>query len=192
MSETEIKRPENFEPVVKNIINMVANANTFGSYTKQDISQEIWLMCLEALPRFDNKRSLYNFLLTHVKHRLKNLKRNKFFRHECPCKLCSFKEQGKTEHEDGQYCARYLKWYEMNLSKSSLASSLGRDFDRDAYVDECESHEETVARKDLFDSIEANIPAHLRKLYLKLKSGINISKIEREEVLVFLREFTQD
>lgn len=185
-------RPENFEVVVKNIINMVAHLNTFGSYTKEDISQEIWLLCLEALPRFDHKRNLYNFLLTHVKHRLKNLKRNKYFRHECPCKLCSFKEQGKTGHDDGQYCARYLKWYEMNLSKSSLASSMGHDFNGDSYVNDIESHEDVVARQDLFESIEANIPAHLRKSYLKLKSGVNIPNIERQEVLEFLREFTQE
>ncbi len=180
-------RPENFEAVVQNVINMVARHNTFGSYTKEDIGQEIWVLCLEALPRYDGKRSLYNFMLTHVKHRLKNLKRDRYFRHECPCKLCSFKDQGFTEHEDGQYCARYLKWYEANLCKSSLASSMGHDFNGDHFAHGNESHEDAVDRKDLLELIDKNIPAHLRKNYLKLKTGDSISHIEREEVLEFLR-----
>lgn len=47
----------------------------------EDIEQEVWVLCLDALSRYNPKLGeLENFLRNHVSNRLKNLKRDKYFR----------------------------------------------------------------------------------------------------------------
>jgi len=54
--------------------------NTFAYFTKDDIYQEIWILCIEALSSYNAKKgNLENFLNKHVSNRLKNLKRDKYF-----------------------------------------------------------------------------------------------------------------
>ena len=58
----------------------------FGSYTKQDIEQEVWIIALEVLPKFemdkgtqkDPKRALEYWLNKVMTNKLKNLYRDKF------------------------------------------------------------------------------------------------------------------
>lgn len=67
-----------------NIIKKIAKQRShyvFAYYTPEDIFQEIFIMCIEALPRYNSsKGSLENFLSSHVARRLKNLRRDKYFR----------------------------------------------------------------------------------------------------------------
>ena len=51
----------------------------FGYYESEDIRQEAFIIAMEALERYDEKRPLENFLAVHVKNRLSNFKRDKFF-----------------------------------------------------------------------------------------------------------------
>ena len=54
---------------------------SFAYYESPDIYQEIWCMCLEALDRYDPTIGpIENYLVRHITNRLKNLKRDKYFR----------------------------------------------------------------------------------------------------------------
>ena len=65
--------------IIQKIVNS-RKRNTFAYYTEEDISQEIWILCIEALKSYDEKRGcLEHFLNTHISNRLKNLKRDKYF-----------------------------------------------------------------------------------------------------------------
>lgn len=53
----------------------------FAYYQGTDIAQEVWTMCLDALANYKpSKGTLENFLNVHVANRLKNLRRDRYFR----------------------------------------------------------------------------------------------------------------
>lgn len=53
----------------------------FAYYESDDVYQEIWGMCLDAMDRYDPTTGpIENFLVIHVTNRLKNIKRDKYFR----------------------------------------------------------------------------------------------------------------
>ena len=73
--------PEETCSVISKIVKSYGNTRTFAYYDNDDITQEVWCMCLEALDNYDSSVApLENFLRTHVSNRMKNLKRDKYFR----------------------------------------------------------------------------------------------------------------
>ncbi len=61
-----------------------SSRGSFAYYQRDDIYQEIWCMCLEAMGRYDNTIGpIENYLVRHVTNRMKNLKRDKYFRPGC-------------------------------------------------------------------------------------------------------------
>ncbi|NDB59324.1 sigma-70 family RNA polymerase sigma factor [bacterium] len=70
------------EEVIKQIhivINRIAPRYTFSGYDVDDIKQEAFIICMDALDRYDNKRPLENFLSVHLSNRLKNFIRDNFY-----------------------------------------------------------------------------------------------------------------
>lgn len=68
-------------PIIKRLAKSRSNNGSFAYYQNVDIYQEIWCMCLEALDRYDpDIGPIENYLVSHVTNRLKNLKRDKYFR----------------------------------------------------------------------------------------------------------------
>jgi|GEM_PF-2721612 len=54
---------------------------SFAYYENSDVYQEVWRMCLDALERYDPQIGpIENYLVRHVTNRLKNLKRDNYFR----------------------------------------------------------------------------------------------------------------
>lgn len=67
--------------MIQEIANQRKNSHAFAHYTIEDIQQEIWVMCLDALSRYNPETGpLKHFLNSHVSNRLKNLKRDRYFR----------------------------------------------------------------------------------------------------------------
>jgi len=68
-------------PIIQRIATIRRKNGAFAYYTGDDVSQEVWLMCLDAVERYDPSIGpLENYLVSHVSNRLKNLKRDKYFR----------------------------------------------------------------------------------------------------------------
>lgn len=68
------------EPIIEKIAKANKN-NTFAYFEQDDIEQEVWALCLDALQRYDTQKGhLENFLRNHVYRRLKNLKRDRYYR----------------------------------------------------------------------------------------------------------------
>ena len=74
------------EKEVTETINKVADRYAykfqFGFYTPDDIRQEAFIIAMEAMDRYDESRPLENFLAVHVKNRLNNFKRDKYYRQQ--------------------------------------------------------------------------------------------------------------
>lgn len=68
-------------PIIEKLAKSRSNNGSFAYYENSDVYQEIWCMCLEALKRYDATIGpIENYLVRHVTNRLKNLKRDKYFR----------------------------------------------------------------------------------------------------------------
>jgi len=61
------------------VVNRLAHKYTFYGYEFEDIKQEAFIICMEALPRYDEERPLENFLAVHLSNRLKNFVRDNYF-----------------------------------------------------------------------------------------------------------------
>lgn len=68
-------------PIIERLAKSRSVRGAFAYYEKDDIYQEIWCMCLEALNKYDSKIGpIENYLVVHVTNRIKNLRRDKYFR----------------------------------------------------------------------------------------------------------------
>lgn len=79
-----IKIPKNMtEQQVIDQINIVVNRMsaryTFHGYEVEDIKQEAFIICMDAMERYDHNRPLENFLAVHLSNRLKNFVRDNFY-----------------------------------------------------------------------------------------------------------------
>lgn len=61
------------------VVNRIAPKYTFGTYGVDDIKQEAFIICMDALERYDQKRPLENFLSVHLSNRLKNFIRDNYY-----------------------------------------------------------------------------------------------------------------
>lgn len=61
------------------VVNRMAHKYTFGTYGLDDIKQEAFIICMDALTRYDEKRPLENFLSVHLSNRLKNFVRDNYY-----------------------------------------------------------------------------------------------------------------
>ena len=68
--------------IIKKVARSLAPKYTFAFYGVDDIEQEAFVMGMEALSRYDPTKPLENFLYTHIGNRLKNFKRDNYYRQD--------------------------------------------------------------------------------------------------------------
>jgi DNA-directed RNA polymerase specialized sigma24 family protein len=68
-------------PIIEQIARGARLTEPFAYYTREDVYQEVWAMCVDALSRYNpDVGELEHFLRSHVSRRIKNLKRDRYFR----------------------------------------------------------------------------------------------------------------
>jgi len=71
-------------PIIDKLAKSRSANGAFAYYEKTDVYQEIWALCLEAMDRYNpDIGPIENYLVRHVTNRMKNLKRDKYFRPGC-------------------------------------------------------------------------------------------------------------
>lgn len=69
------------QPIIHKIAKSRKQKHKFAYFDSEDIYQEIYVLCLDALSRYKPECGLLeHYLNSHVTNRLKNLKRDKYFR----------------------------------------------------------------------------------------------------------------
>lgn len=110
--------------VIEDTCKLFSHKFPFGIHSREDIYQQSWIYCLEALPSYDESRPLKPFLFSVLYSRLINFKRNNYARTEKPCASCPFRAQrGCTLFEELIECPLFLQWEQRNAAKKSLASA---------------------------------------------------------------------
>ena len=73
MTEQEVLQKINI------VVNRIAPKYTFNGYDVDDIKQEAFIICMDALDRYDELRPLENFLSVNLSNRLKNFVRDNYY-----------------------------------------------------------------------------------------------------------------
>lgn len=140
----------------------IAPKYVFYGYAKDDIMQEAFIICIEALNRYEEGRPLENFLSVNLSNRLKTFMRDNYFignSHESRKKLA---QPSQLEYED-------------------------KLIDEDG-----ENSYDGLDIKDMANAIDKHIPANMRMDYLKLVNDIYITKQRREEIVDVIKTILQE
>ncbi len=70
------------------VVDRIAPKYAFHGYDIDDMKQEAFIICIDALNRYDQKRPLENFLSVNLSNRLKNFVRDNY---------CSYKDTEKKK-----------------------------------------------------------------------------------------------
>lgn len=65
--------------IIYRIVDKISPKYIFQGYDLDDIKQESFIICLDALDRYDSSRPLENFLSVHLSNRLKNFIRDNHY-----------------------------------------------------------------------------------------------------------------
>lgn len=162
--------------VIEKIASSLSYRFRFGYYDQDDIKQEIFIMGLDALDRYDGRAPLENFLAVHIRNRLKSLKRDKYHREGYVCSYCN----GKST--DCQHCHR-------RMLKNSAKKYLVEPLDICDISDESEPNmwhnSDTsleVIIQEYVDLIDKYLNVSFRIDYLKMRAGAYVPKQRRIEV----------
>ena len=136
------------------VVNRTAAKYTFYGYEVDDIKQESFIICMDALDRYQEGRPLENFLAVHLSNRLKNFVRdNHFIKKE---------EENANVIMPGQLA-----------NENSIVSPQSLQAKQEKQVD----------IKEFKKILDIKLPAQYRTDYLKIISDVYVPKKQREELL---------
>lgn len=161
----------------------------FGYHQRVDIEQEAAVLALEALPKYDpdSGHPLENFLTTHVRNRLINLKRDKYYRSQPPCINCPLfrpnQESQCAEFDDRNLCDKYSKWLVRNEFKKKLMNSgISTDKLPPTSISNTTDQIDAAIHTELMDKISGALPIHLRADFMRVLEGMSIPKNRKAKV----------
>ncbi len=172
-----VKTPKgmNEQEVIDTIVKVVdryAKKFKFSYHEIDDIKQEGFMIGMEALGRYDPSRPLENFLAVHIKNRLKNFRRDNFFKPDetLSKNVNSDKDMKKLQRNNVRMFLLYP--IDIDAVKQDGESNMSSP---DEFINDIEIRE-------LMRIIDINLGVSYRKDYLKIKDGIYVSKVRREEI----------
>jgi DNA-directed RNA polymerase specialized sigma24 family protein len=182
---------------IESIVNQLSRKFQFGYFDVEDMKQQGTLFALEAMPRWDGTRSLYNFLYTHVHNRFINFKRDKFSRLSKPCDGCKYRQYNCLDidscekHEIREDCKSYRRWFDRNNTKKNLMQPLDINNIDDSEEKNthfiCDSGED-MDYQELLEKIENKIPSNMRGLFLRLKYNAALTKNQKNKLKNIITE----
>lgn len=170
---------------IDKVASTLAHKFKFGYYGVEDIKQEGVVFALQALEKYDEIRPLENFLYSHIRNRLMNLKRDKLRRSDSPCSLCHNSIEGATAHPNGGFCTKYAAWRRRNLSKQNIMtpkdiSNISDEKELNTRIESSVVNNAETA--EILELIDRRLPVELRSTYLQMRDSVSVPKTRRLEV----------
>lgn len=172
----------------------------FGYHDIDDMRQQISIFAIEGLKNYDHKRPLENFLWTHVRNRLFNYKRDNYQRPDKPCLTCPLYDPSNKESFSGckkftnkNDCELYSSWEKRNSSKKNLMYLTTIDEIKNySSVFSDKTNEEPlsseISNQEIINILEEKLTDSHRSIYLRLKHGSKVSKIEKTKLFNKIKE----
>tara|TARA_Y100001938_G_scaffold150688_1_gene242824 strand:+ start:2207 stop:2803 length:597 start_codon:yes stop_codon:yes gene_type:complete len=182
MTEEEVLK------VIDKTVAYLAPSFKFGYFDIEDMKQEGFIFCLDALKSFNFKKSnqdelsnaLFTFLKTHVRWRFLNMRRKQLARIEppaCSCDLC------KTDSANRLDCKKYSNWVKRNMAKRSLMEPFDVDELYSKEVSGNLNFTDSLTSSEVRKILDQHIPAAIRVDYRKFIDGDSLSKNKVENLV---------
>jgi DNA-directed RNA polymerase specialized sigma subunit len=154
MTETEVIAQ------INTVVDRIAPKYTFYGYTTDDIKQEAFIICIEALNRYDPSKPLENFLSVNLSNRLKTFVRDNYF-------------TGNTSE-----------------ARKKLVQPAQLDYENSIIDEEGKfsNSYEQLDMDSMTGIVDQYMPASIRMDYLKLINDVYVSKQRREEVVEIVKQ----
>ena len=156
MSEEEVTS------IILKVAQKLAPKYVFASYDIEDIEQEAFILGIDGLKRYNSDKPLENFLYSHVNNRLKNFKRDNYYR---------------QDHGSAQKIQDRKK----NLLEPIDIDCLYSISTKDSTVTDAHIREIT-------ELIDKKLPSHLRRDYLKLRNNSPLPKSRKANVIKVIED----
>jgi DNA-directed RNA polymerase specialized sigma24 family protein len=147
--------------MIQQIAKRLANKYVFGYFDVADIEQEAIIFGLEAYDRWDETRPLENFISVHMSNRLKNFKRDNYFR--LGLEESSPKRQKSNETK-------------RNLMKPAAIHPFSL------------FTEESIDNQDSIDFLMSQMPPLIKNDFLRMSNGVTITKGRKQAVIDSVKE----
>lgn len=151
---------------IQKIARALAPKYVFDCYDREDIEQEAILMGIDALSRYDKNRPLENFLYTHISNRLKNFKRDNYYRAN-PNGEPERIQQNKKNILDAGTLNEGTVFFEQNL-------------------------DDIIDNKEVIERINQKLPASYRKDYLRLCANAHVPTKRKQELYSLIKEIVNE
>jgi hypothetical protein len=175
--------------VIKHITTILSKKFSFGPHTEEDIGQEIAVMCLDALSRYNPEVGPFeNYAFRHCKLRLINKKRDELKRCDAPCRKCN---EG-LPHEATKECKQHEKWAKRQRAKAGLCKGAPTPSPFYDLPTEATDVEDDAATREMLRMIDAGLNADLRRDYLLLRARQPIPKERRLAVVEAVKSILGD
>ena len=149
---------------IEKVCNRIAPRYTFYGYTLDDIKQESFIICMEALSRYDNKRPLENFLAVNLSNRLKNFVRDNHFIHNDNGDRVKILKPAQLDHENA-----------IVDEEEKFSVTI-----------------EAIENKNMAEIVNSKMPANVRLDYLRMINDVYITKQRKEEIIEIINEILQE
>lgn len=164
--------------IISRAVNKVSYSFRFAYFDPEDVKQEATIIAIEGLESYDPNYKLYNFLLTHLRNRLLNLKRKIFQRYDAPCKGCA----ANATHPPTEACVAFDRWVRNNKRKMAVVvpgaiCSKAAEEDSATRLDSLALKE--AEQNELIARLDEVVPASLRAYWLRLKVGKKVPKAKK-------------
>ena len=146
------------------VVNRIAPRYTFYGYTADDIKQESFIICMEALNRYDQKRPLENFLSVNLSNRLKNFVRDHHFVGDDNPERQRVIQPAQLEYEDG-------------IVDEERKYAISYD---------------SIEEQNMVQIIDQHLPANMRMDYLKIINDIYVTKQRKDEIIDTINMLLKD
>jgi DNA-directed RNA polymerase specialized sigma24 family protein len=143
---------------IMTVVNRIAPKYTFYGYTTDDIKQEAFIICMDALNRYDGERRLENFLSVNLSNRLKNFVRDNHFTNNDPPGRVNVLRPAQLDNEDSLE-EIYIDDKGYNLDTKNMIGIINRDLPPSMRMDYLKMINDVyvpVSRKqDIKDTVKA-------------------------------------
>lgn len=154
--------------IIRKVANNIAPGYIFGYFSKEDIIHEAIIIGMDGYNKWDGIRPLENFISVHISNRLKNLRRDNYYRAE---KNISEESQRNNEAK------RNI------MSPLSLTPNMFQKFTYEDF---------SVDNRDEVEFILDNLNPLLKNDFLRLANGVQITRARKEAVYQKVRELIED
>lgn len=173
--------------IIQRVAKKLANKYTFGYVDAEDVEQEAFIIGMGVLNKYDPEiASLETFLYIHISNRLKNMKRDNYFRKDFVCRYCGRKDPN-CEH-----CKR-REW--RLAAKKHLLEPVDIDnINCDSEKNICLPPEisSNIELNEILSIINQKLDVSLREDYLRWKDGVPISKNHKQAIEECIMQILED